>query len=175
MALWATSRLRLPDDDECWINKSNQTYDIRQSGGLIILILFGVFILSRNRTWDWWSRLWHRCMAKTSRDLQRLEKSDKTSHEILFYKLALLWLQWSKSVKMLIYFPRCISKGRTLSNLTSSKYNYRSKWVDRLWLVKALSGIVEGGQNDSKNQSEMPLCAHLGQQSKQAVDWFWPL
>ena len=32
-----------------------------------------------------------------------------------------------------------------------------------------LSCIVEGGQNDSKNQSEMPLCAHLGQQSKQSV------
>ena len=30
---------------------------------------------------------------------------------------------------------------------------------------KALSCIVEGGQNYSKNQSKMPLCAHLGQQS----------
>ena len=39
-------------------------------------------------------------------------------------------------------------------------------------LVKALSCIVDGGQNYSKNQSKMPLCAHLGQQSKQAVDWF---
>ena len=27
---------------------------------------------------------------------------------------------------------------------------YRSKWVNRFWLVKALSCIVEGGQNDSK-------------------------
>ena len=35
---------------------------------------------------------------------------------------------------------------------------------------KAFSCIVQGGQNDSKNQSKMPLCAHLGQQSKQAVD-----
>ena len=35
--------------------------------------------------------------------------------------------------------------------------------------------IVQGGQNDSKNQSKMHPCAHLGQQSKQAVDWFWPL
>ena len=43
-----------------------------------------------------------------------------------------------------------------------------------VWLVKALSGIVQDGQNDSKNQSKMSLCAHLGQQSKQAVDWFWP-
>ena len=34
---------------------------------------------------------------------------------------------------------------------------------------------VVSGQNDSKNQSEMPLCAHLGQQTKQAVFWFWPL
>ena len=41
--------------------------------------------------------------------------------------------------------------------------------------LKAFSGIVQDGQNDSKNQSKMPLCAHLGQQSKQAVDWFWPL
>ena len=38
--------------------------------------------------------------------------------------------------------------------------------------IKALSGIVQDGQNDSKNQSKMPPCAHLGQQSKQAVDWF---
>ena len=37
-------------------------------------------------------------------------------------------------------------------------------------LAKAVSCIVEGGQNDSENQSKMPLCAHLGQQSKQAVD-----
>ena len=56
-----------------------------------------------------------------------------------------------------------------------SKYTYRSKWVNRFWLVKALSGIVQDGQNDSKNQSKKPLCAHLGQRSKQAVDWFWPL
>ena len=31
------------------------------------------------------------------------------------------------------------------------------------WL-KALSCIVQGGQNDSKKQSKMPLCAHFGQQ-----------
>ena len=49
------------------------------------------------------------------------------------------------------------------------KYIYRSKWVDRFWLVKALSCIVEDGQNDSKNQSKMPLCAHLVQQSKTAT------
>ena len=66
-------------------------------------------------------------------------------------------------------------KSQTLPNLTCSKYIYRSKWTDLFWLVKALSGIVQGGQNDNKNHSKMPLCAHLGQQSKQAVDWFWPL
>ena len=71
----------------------------------------------------------------------------------------------------------CISalKSWTLSNLTCSKYIYRSKWVNRFWLVKALSCIVEGGQNDSKNQSKMPLCTHLGQQSKQSGAWYWPL
>ena len=37
-------------------------------------------------------------------------------------------------------------------------------------LVKASSCIVQGGQNDSKNRSKMPLRAHLGQQSKQSVD-----
>ena len=57
-------------------------------------------------------------------------------------------------------------KSRTLSNLMCSKYIYRSKWVNRFWLEKALSCRVEGGQNDSQNQSKMPLCAHLGQQSK---------
>ena len=55
------------------------------------------------------------------------------------------------------------------------KYIYRLKWVNCFWLVKALTCIVDGGQNDSKNQSNMPLCAHLRRQSKQAVDWFWPL
>ena len=35
-----------------------------------------------------------------------------------------------------------------------------------------LTGIVQDGQNDGKKQSKIPLCAHLGQQSKQAVDWF---
>ena len=48
-------------------------------------------------------------------------------------------------------------KSRTLSNLTCSKYIYRAQWVNRFWLVKTLSGIVEGGQNDSKNQSKMIL------------------
>ena len=35
---------------------------------------------------------------------------------------------------------------------------YRSKWVARFWLVKALSYIVEGGQNDwfnSKKNSQL--------------------
>ena len=63
----------------------------------------------------------------------------------------------------------------TLSNFMCSKYLYMSKWVDRFWLVKALSCIVHGGQNNSKTQSKMSLCAHLGQHSKPAVDWFWPL
>ena len=36
----------------------------------------------------------------------------------------------------------------------------------------ALSDIVQDGQNYSNNQSEMYPCAHLGQQSKQAIDWF---
>ena len=38
----------------------------------------------------------------------------------------------------------------TLSNLTCSKYIYRSKWVNCFCLVKALSCIVQGCQNDSK-------------------------
>ena len=40
-------------------------------------------------------------------------------------------------------------------------------------LVKALSWIIEGGQNDSQNQSKMPLCAHLGQQSKTGSWLIW--
>ena len=48
-------------------------------------------------------------------------------------------------------------KSQILPNLTCSKYIYRSKWVDRFWLVKAFSGVVQGGQNDSKNQSKFPL------------------
>ena len=57
-------------------------------------------------------------------------------------------------------------KAERCQTLTCSKYIYMSKWVDRFWLVKALSCIVEGGQNDSQNQSKMPLCAQLVQQSK---------
>ena len=41
-----------------------------------------------------------------------------------------------------------------------------------IWLVKALSCIVEGDQNDSKNQSKMPVCAHLGQQSNRQLTGF---
>ena len=49
---------------------------------------------------------------------------------------------------------------QTLSNLTCTKYIYRLKWVDNFWLVKALSNIVQNGQNDSKNQSKCP-CVHI--------------
>ena len=35
-------------------------------------------------------------------------------------------------------------------------YIYRSEWVNRFWLVKALSSIIQGGQNDVKNA---PVCA----------------
>ena len=52
-------------------------------------------------------------------------------------------------------------ESQTLSNLTCSKYIYRLKWVDRFWLVKALSGIVQGGQNDSKNQAKNAPCVHI--------------
>ena len=69
----------------------------------------------------------------------------------------------------------CTCRGISSQTVHVVSTFYRSKWVDCFWLVKALSCLVEGRQNDSKNQSKMPLCAHLGQQSKQAVDWFWPL
>ena len=62
-------------------------------------------------------------------------------------------------------------KVKQYQTLRVVNYIYRSKWVDCFWLVKALSGILRDGQNYSKNQSKMSLCAHLGQQSKQAVDW----
>ena len=82
--------------------------------------------------------------------------------------LTLLLLQGSKSVKILIYTSQGLSiafKSQTLSNLTCSTYIYRSKWVDRFWLVKALSGIVQGGQNYSKKQSKCP-CVHILVNSK---------
>ena len=37
-------------------------------------------------------------------------------------------------------------KVKHCSNLTCSKYIYRSKLVNRFWLVKALSCVVDGGQ-----------------------------
>ena len=78
----------------------------------------------------------------------------------------------SQNVDILVKVYLVHFKSQTLSNLMCSKYIYRSKWVDHFWWVKALSCIIEGGQNDSKNQSKMPLWAHLCHQSKQAVDCF---
>ena len=48
---------------------------------------------------------------------------------------------------------------------------------DCFWLVRALSCIVEGGQNDSQNQSKMPLyvCSVGSTVKKQTIDWFLPL
>ena len=90
---------------------------------------------------------------------QEMKKTDS----LMYLLFILLWLQWSKLVK--------ISQNFDILHVvkTCSKNIYRSKWVDRFWLVKALSCIVEGGQNNSKNQSKMHLGAHLGQQSKQSV------
>ena len=97
----------------------------------------------------------------------------KYRHSYSVHVLTLLLLQGSKSVKMLIYTCTCqgISsalKSQTLSNLTCSTFTGQNE--STFWLVKVFSGIVQDGQNDSKKQSKMPLCAHLGQQSKKAVD-----
>ena len=61
-------------------------------------------------------------------------------------------------------------KNRTLSNLTCSKYIYRSKLINCFWPVKALSGIVQGGENDIKNQSKMPPVCTFGWTVK-PVSW----
>ena len=55
----------------------------------------------------------------------------------------------------------------TMSNLTCSKYIYRSKWVNRFWLVKALSCVVDDGKNYHVNS--------WFKSQKQSVDWLWPL
>ena len=62
-------------------------------------------------------------------------------------------------------------KSRTLSNLACSKYIYMLKWVDRFWLVKALSGIVQGGQNDSKKKTvkNAPVCTFVS--TVKTVSW----
>ena len=89
--------------------------------------------------------------------LQTATRNGCVSHTV---HLILLLLQGLKSVTMLIALPQGLPsalKSQTLSNLTCSKYIYRSKWVNRFWLVKALSGIVEGGQNDSQIQSQLPV------------------
>ena len=74
--------------------------------------------------------------------------------------------------KSFVFRSNFIFISQTLSNLTCSKYIYMSISVGHFWLVKALSCIVEGGQNDSENQSIMPLCAHLGQQSNRQLTGF---
>ena len=85
-------------------------------------------------------------------------EASQTSHQV---SLTLLWLQGSKSVENVdvlakVYRVHCQTL-RVVSAFTGQKL------VDRLWLVKALSGIVEGDQNDSQT-SQKCLCAHLGQQ-----------
>ena len=52
-------------------------------------------------------------------------------------------------------------ESQTLPNLACSKYIYRSKWVNRFWLVKALSGIVQDGQNESKKTVKNGPCVHI--------------
>ena len=83
----------------------------------------------------------------------------------------------SQNVDILAKVSRALNNNRILSNLMcSTKYIYRSKWVDHFWLVKALSCIVHGVKMTVEtSQKCLCLCAHLGQQSKQAVGWFWPL
>ena len=58
----------------------------------------------------------------------------------------------------------------TCQGISCSKYIYRSKWVDQFWLVKVLSCIIEGGQNDSQ---KCPCVLSWFNSQKQAVDWFW--
>ena len=73
----------------------------------------------------------------------------------------------SQNVDTLVYLVHL--KSRTLSILTCSKYIYRSKCVNRFGLVKALSGIVQGVQNDSKNQSKITIWVNM--QNRQLTDF----
>ena len=51
-----------------------------------------------------------------------------------------------------------------------SKYIYVAKWVDRFWLVKALSDVVQGGHNDSKKAvKNAPVCTFGS--TVNTVDW----
>ena len=52
-----------------------------------------------------------------------------------------------------------------------STFTGQNEWTVFDWFKHCLV-LFQDGQNDSKNQSKMPLCAHLGKQSEQAVDWF---
>ena len=65
-------------------------------------------------------------------------------------------------ISQIICTCQCISralKSQTLSNLMCSKYIDRSTWVERLWLVKALSCIVEGWSKwQSKPVKNGPVC-----------------
>ena len=47
-----------------------------------------------------------------------------------------------------------------------------SKYTGQNYLIVFDSCIVEAGQNGSKNQSKMTLCAHLGQKSTKRVNSF---
>ena len=86
-----------------------------------------------------------------------------------------LWALWAGVIMRLEHhlvggYVRYISPHIIIIIIIISKYIYRWKWVDRLWLVKALSGNVEVGQNDCQNQSKLPLCVQLVHQSK-TVSW----
>ena len=63
-----------------------------------------------------------------------------------------VYVKISQNVDILAKVYLVHLKSPTLSNLTRSKYIYRSKWVDHFWLVLFLSCIAECGQSDSKNQ-----------------------
>ena len=82
---------------------------------------------------------------------------------------------------MLIYLPRyihtCISsvlKSQTLSNQLRTVYIYRSKCVNHFfdWQKHCLV-LLRVVKTTVKTSQKCPW--HLGQQSKQAVDRFWPI
>ena len=90
--------------------------------------------------------------------------------------LTLLWLQGvkiSQNVHILARVYQMHLKVKHCQTLRVVKYIYRLKWVDRFWLVKAFSSIVQGGQKDSKKTSQKCPCVHIwvNNQNSQLTDF----
>ena len=155
----------------CNINMVVTHFDFSNMNKMLCFLSYNVQCSTLTNFWNY-----HFVLSKRLGIMSLLRKKNWWVKYIM--ALTLLWLQGSKSVKMLIYMYVVLAnvlssalKSRTLSSRMYGQYIYRSKW-----LVKALSCIVEGRQSDSQYQSKKCPRVHICVNSQNSqLDWFWPL